>query len=81
MSELPAREAVLAKLTMAERWALEEPFSPDIVELRKATDEPPCPQCGKDEFWEPGCTMLVCLGCALHLARRARAAAVKDGAA
>ena len=66
MSELPTREAVLAKLTLAERWALEEPFDPGVVELRRATDRPPCPVCGEGEFWTPGRTTLVCLRCAAH---------------
>lgn len=66
MSELPTREAVLAKLTAAERWALEEPFDPDTVEFRRAKDHPPCPACGNDEYWTPRHTMLVCLKCALH---------------
>jgi hypothetical protein len=66
MSELPTRETVLAKLTNAERWALEDPAGPGEVELRRATDHPPCPACGEDEYWTPGHTTLVCLRCALH---------------
>jgi hypothetical protein len=66
MTELPSRAEVLAKLTDAERWALVEPHDPDVVTLRQARNHPPCPECGKDYFWTPGGTMLVCLGCALH---------------
>ena len=39
---------------------------PDVVMLRRARDYPPCPACGKDEYWTPRGTMLVCLGCVIH---------------
>lgn len=66
MNQLPDKAEVLAKLTMAERWALEEPWDPGTMTLKQATDHPPCPACGEDEYWAPGRTTLVCLRCALH---------------
>jgi hypothetical protein len=66
MSEIPSKAEVLSKLTMAERWALEDPIDFDVATLRRARNHPPCPTCGNDEYWAGHGTMLVCLHCALH---------------